>query len=135
MQNKNDERILKMRETVATKKKELELLAKPSYETNLSLVIQGERYNLNVASKAVLLSLLMDLVIMKVASEREELLKDFELSGFKIEQWIADIKTKLKMLDKRTKEQELKVLEDKLLTMLSEDKKIDLELDELEKMI
>lgn len=135
MQNKNDERILKMRETVATKKKELELLVKPSYETNLSLVIQGERYNLNVASKAVLLSLLMNLVIMKVASEKDELLKDFELSGFKLEQWIADIKTKLKMLDKRTKEQELKVLEDKLLTMLSEDKKIDLELDELEKMI
>ena len=110
MQNKNDERILKMRETVALKKKELELMAKPSYETNLSLVINGDRYNLNVASKEILLSLLMDLTIMKMASGKEELLKDLELNGFKLEQWMSDIKTKLNLTDKKVKERELKVL-------------------------
>ena len=56
---------------------------------------------------------------------------NLEIAGYNIEEWIADIKSKIEIFEYKKKESELKVLEAKLDKMLSDEKKTELELDEI----
>jgi len=57
------------------------------------------------------------------------------ISGYIIDEWMTDIKCKLENLNQRTKQNKLKQLESKLTKMLSEEKKTELEIDEIEKLL
>ena len=54
-----------------------------------------------------------------------------EISGCNIAEWITDIKCKIEIFEYKRKEAELKALEAKLDKMLSDEKKTELELDEI----
>ena len=54
-----------------------------------------------------------------------------EISGYNIEEWITDIKCKIEIFEYKKKEAELKALEVKLDKMLSNEKRTELELDEI----
>lgn len=53
------------------------------------------------------------------------------ISGYNISEWITDIKCKIEIFEYKQKEADLKALEAKLDKMLSDEKKTELELDEI----
>ena len=60
---------------------------------------------------------------------------DYDISGFKATDWITDLKAKLDDIKKKEEEKKLKLMEDKLTQLLSEDKKTELEIEELANML
>lgn len=129
--SKNDDRILELKKQVDNKKKEI---AKKNVkfvpETNLIIEINGQKTNINVLSEKDLESLLVILNMYRMSAVDLEL-KDFEISGYKVDQWINDVKAKINMKTLKREETELKELESKLDKLLSDDKKTELELDSI----
>ena len=56
---------------------------------------------------------------------------DLVISGYGVNEWLADISGKLSVITDKKKRDELKALESKLDKMLSDEKKTELELDEI----
>lgn len=129
--NKNDDRILELKKQVENKKKEI---AKKNVkfvpETNLVIEINGIKTNINVLNKKDLESLLVILNMYRMSAVDLEM-KDFEISGYKVDQWMNDVKAKINMKTLKREETELKELEFKLDKLLSDDKKTELELDSI----
>lgn len=129
--SKNDDRILELKKQVENKKKEI---AKKNVkfvpETNLIIEINGQKTNINVLSEKDLNSLLVILNMYRMSSADLEM-NDFEISGYKVDQWINDVKAKINMKTLKREETELKELESKLDKLLSDDKKTELELDSI----
>ena len=129
--SKNDDRILELKKQVENKKKEI---AKKNVkfvpETNLIIEINGQKTNINVLSENDLKSLLVILNMYRMSAVDLEM-KDFEISGYKVDQWMNDVKEKINMKTFKNEEAELKRLEEKLDKLLSEDKKTELELDSI----
>ena len=129
--NKKDDRILELKKQVENKKKEI---AKKNVkfvpETNLVIEINGIKTNINVLNEKDLESLLVILNMYHMSAVDLEM-KDFEISGYKVDQWMNDVKAKINMKTLKNEEAELKRLEEKLDKLLSEDKKTELELDSI----
>ena len=129
--SKNDDRILELKKQVENKKKEI---AKKNVkfvpETNLVIEINGIKTNINVLNEKDLKSLLVILNMYRM-SAIDLKMNDFEISGYKVDQWMNDVKSKINMKTLKNEEAELKRLEEKLDKLLSEDKKTELELDSI----
>lgn len=129
--SKNDDRILELKKQVENKKKKM---AKKNIkfvpETNLIIEINGQKMNINVLSEKDLKSLLVILNMYRMSAADLEM-NDFEISGYKVGQWINDVKAKINMKTLKREETELKELEFKLDKLLSDDKKTELELDSI----
>ena len=65
------------------------------------------------------------------AMAAEKLKEEFVISGYDVNAWLADISGKLAVITDKKKRDELKTLETKLDKMLSDEKKTELELDEI----
>lgn len=129
--SKNDDRILELKKQIESKKKAIaEKKIRFAPETNCIIDMDGTTFNLNVCSSDTLM-----LLLVKLNSYRISLidlgLSDFEISGYSVNTWIKDIKAKLDTLNLKKEESDLKTLESKLDKLLSEDKKTELELDEI----
>lgn len=129
--SKNDDRILELKKQVENKKKEI---AKKNVkfvpETNLIIEINGQKTNINVLSEKDLKSLLVILNMYRMSSADLEM-NDFEISGYKVDKWMNDVRAKINMKTLKREETELKELESKLDKLLSDDKKTELELDSI----
>lgn len=134
MASKNDKRILELREKIAAKKEELGKSERFSPITNCSLEIDGVRYNINTLNKYQLTTLLVKVNSYLISAKDLEL-EAFPLSGFPITAWIADIKSKLAVINQKEEEKKLKVMEAKLEQLLSQEKKVELELDDIESFL
>lgn len=133
MNNKNDIKILNLKEQINTKREKLKRISRFNPITNCSIEINGVRYNINALNKQQLTDLMIDVNIKLMSVKNLEI--EYLLCGYKLEEWLGDIKSKLEVLSKRDEESKLKVLEDKLNKLLSEEKKVELELDEIENML
>lgn len=125
---------------VEEKKAEVERIKNPVYKTNLSasnpLIGDGAvRINLNVASEEALLSLLYSFEFLieknKTIPAKYGIGGITEWNGFKLEEWRDDIVLKIKQKNSQKQIKELKEMESKLNSLMSEDKKKDLELEAL----
>lgn len=129
--SKNDDRILELKKQVENKKKEI---AKKNVkfvpETNLIIEINGQKTNINILSEKDLKSLLVILNMYRMSSANLEM-NDFEISGYKVDKWMNDVRAKINMKTLKREETELKELESKLDKLLSDDKKTELELDSI----
>lgn len=129
--NKNDNRILELKKQIEFKKKAIaEKKIRFAPETNCIIDIDGTTLNLNVCSSDTLMLLLVKLNSYRM-SAIDLGMADFEISGYSVNTWIKDIKAKLDTLNLKKEESDLKTLESKLDKLLSEDKKTELELDEI----
>lgn len=125
---------------VEEKKKQIEKIKNPVFKTNLSFPMEmfgnGNRINLNVVPDETLFSLLvhLDSLIHKSygAYEVEFPSKWF---GFKLEDWRDDILLMIKKKHSQTQVSELRAIETKLNSLISEDKKKDIELQNLSKLL
>ncbi len=133
--NKNDDRILELKKQIETKKK---VIANKDTrflpETNCVLNLNGVTSNLNVCGKEELNFLLIKLNIYLMSAENLGM-SDFEISGYNVTVWIKDIKNKLKVLNLKKEEADLKRMENKLDKLLSDDKKTELEIDEIAELL
>lgn len=92
--------------------------------------MDGMTINFNVCSDDALLLLLIRLNSYLI-SAKDLNMTDFEISGYSVTAWIKDIKSKLEVSSLKKEESDLKKMESKLDKLLSDDKKTELEIDEI----
>ena len=103
--------------------------------TNCVIDLKGIKYNINVINnRDALILLLLELNALLMSAEKLEM-KDIAISGFCVEQWIADVKSRLNVIEYKNEENNLKQMEGKLDTLLSNEKRTELEIEEIAKML
>ncbi|MEB9013988.1 hypothetical protein P4H82_27855 [Bacillus cereus] len=132
MTNSNDAVVLQLQGKVEEKKKKLAALKalRRNSVTKCILEWEGKNINFNVAGKDELTLLLVKIHTLFVAAD-DLLLEDFgdtKVQGHTLDEWVQDIKGKIKEKDILNEEQQVKAIEKKLDTMLSTEKKTELEL-------
>jgi hypothetical protein len=128
---------------VAEKKQQIEKIRNPVFKTNLSFSMEvfgsSNRINLNVASEETLFSLLVYLESMidrvNVLAGKHGVTYSQQFNGFKLTDWYDDIVLKIKQKQSQTQVAELKSIETKLNSLISEDKKKDIELENLKNLL
>ena len=133
--SKNDDRILELKSQIELKKKELsKKKVKFSPETNCILELDSEKYNLNVCADEVLINLLIKLNMYLMSANNLGITPP-NFSGYSIDLWMTDIKSKLVVSELRKEEVSLRAMESKLDKLLSDDKKTELEIDEIASLL
>lgn len=127
--SKNDERVLQLKKIIDEKKSELKAVKRFAPLTNCVLSLDNQNYNLNVLQLDDLKLLLVKLNMYLMSAK--DLGIALEISGYNIAEWMVDVKSKMEIFEYKKKESELKTLEAKLDKMLSDEKKTELELDEI----
>ncbi|MFC8686054.1 hypothetical protein [Brevibacillus porteri] len=135
MPSNNDNKILELKKQIEEKKKKLNKSQKFTPVTNCSIEMDGVRFNINVLQKEQLINLLVKLKANAIAAEKLDLLNDYMISGYSVTDWIDDLKARFDYLSRKEEEQKLKTMEAKLNQLLSNDKKVELEIDEIEAML
>lgn len=130
MATKNDERVLQLKEIIDKKRAELKAVNRFVPVTNCVLDLDNQKYNLNVLQLNDLKLLLVKLNMYFMSAKNLGII-ELELSGYNVAEWMTDIKSKIEIFEHKAKEAELKALEAKLDKMLSDEKKTELELDEI----
>lgn len=133
--SKNDDRILELKKQIEKKKEDIaDRKVRFSPETNCILDFGNERYNLNVTTDDVLTLLVIKLNMYNMSADNLEMPHPM-ISGYTTDLWIQDIKNKLAVSGVKREENELKKMEAKLTKLLSDDKKTELEIDEIASLL
>lgn len=138
----NDERILKLLEQIKLKEEKIEKYKKFEPKTNCMLILDKETLNINTLDKYSL-----KLLACKIASLHngesylfQSGLFDLEtelttINGFELKVWLIDISNKLKSIEIKEEKLKLNQMKSKLENMVSDDKKVEMELDLFENML
>jgi hypothetical protein len=135
MSNSNDQRILTLKKQIEEKKDKLGKSTRFSPVTNCSIELDGVRHNIQVLNKEQLIMLMVKLNSYLMSAEVLEVLEDFNISGYHASDWISDIQSKIEVISRKDEEKQLKAMEDKLLKLLSDGKKVELEINEIESLL
>lgn len=135
MANTNDKRILELRKQIKAKKEKIGKIGRFTAVTNCSLEIDGVRFNLNVLNKEQLLQLLVKLNAYYMSADKLQISAVVTYSGYTLDEWITDISSKLDIIGKKEEEKKLSVMEAKLEKLLSDEKQVELEIDEIESLL
>lgn len=135
MSDVNDEKIMTLKSQILEKKAKLKKAKKFSPITNCSIEIDAVRHNLNVLTKDQLIMILVKLNALRLSAIDLDLLDECNISGYNIEGWITDIKSKLDFVSIKIEENKLQDLENKLHILLSSDKRVELEIDSIESLL
>lgn len=134
MAQKNDERIMQLKQRIEDKKKNLANKSDRFVpKTNCLLVIDRVTYNLHIDSSELLL-----IKVNTMAMSAKDLGIDpseFIISGYSLADWIDDIKSYLKVQQYKDEKKNLEKLEKQLNSLLSDDKKTEIEIDNIESML
>lgn len=130
MGNKNDSKIMELKESIQSAKKGIKA-KKFQPTTNCLLGLNGTTYNLHVCSEDELKMLLITLHSYEMSAE-DLGIEVPDMQGYKIDDWIQDIKDKLEVISIQSKKSELNKTEKQLDKLLSEDKRTELEISNLE---
>jgi len=133
--NKNDDTILALKKRIEEKKAEIGSIKRFAPKTSCSITLDGVKYNLHVLSKHELGYVLCKLRALQLAGREYGLPFNLEISGFLIDDWIDDIREKLIAMDQRDKAAQLQGMEKTLDDLLSSDKKTELQIEEIAKLL
>ena len=133
--NDNDTMILNLKKQVEDKTKLLKNNERFSPKTNCSLSLDNDRHNLNVIDKPTILLLLAKLQSLRTSLNT--ILPDEKLviSGYDVDLWIEDLKSRFNTLNRKLEEERLLVLKQKLHSLLTSDTKVELEIEDLKSQI
>jgi hypothetical protein len=132
---KNDAKILELKKQIEAKK--IDLAARKvrfAPETNCVLDLDNNKYNLNVLDDGTLMFLMLKLNLYNMSADNLKI-PHLTISGCSVDLWIKDIKSKLAVTGMKREEADLKKMELKLDQLLSEEKKTELELDEIASLL
>ena len=136
MATKNDERIIELKKIIEKKREELNnMYSRFSPKTNCILQLDGETYNLNVSTQNLAYLLIKINALIKSAESLNMSAEEVTISGFSLADWFDDIKSKKDSIDYRDKKRELATIENKLNSLLSDDKLTELQIDSLEALL
>lgn len=134
MAQKNDERIMQLKQQIETKRKELANQSdRFTPVTNCLLVIDKVTYNLHVESSELLL-----IKVNMMAMSARDLGLDISkviISGYSLADWLDDIKNYMKVQSYKDEKRKLNQLEKQLDALLSDDKRTELEIDNIAAML
>lgn len=139
---KNDTRIMNLKADIQ-KRKETLTLSPVTFrpETNCILKLDGKNINLHTCDEEKLLSLAIDLncKLISAASLPAPFIPETDpgkimINGFSIKSWMSDIYNLMQSAKYEKELRKLNGLERELSTLLSEDVKTGLRLDEIEKL-
>lgn len=133
--SKNDDKVLQLKQQIEEKKRVLSNIKKFTAVTNCSINFEGAQININTLQKDGLVQLYVKLNALQLSAIDLGLLDDFYISGYNISEWVEDVKNKLEALTVKQEESKLKQMETRLTQLLSEDKKVELELEEIIKSL
>lgn len=130
MVQKNDERIMQLKQKIEDKRNELaEHSSRFVPITNCLLILDKITYNLHLESSEMLL-----IKLNMIAMSAKDLNIDTSqliISGYSLNDWITDVKHNLEVQKYKREKNDLNALEKKLTALLSEDKQTELEIDKL----
>lgn len=130
MAQKNDERIMQLKQQIEKKRNELaEHNGRFVPITNCLLVLDKVTYNLHVESSEMLL-IKLNMIAMSAKDLGIDTSKII-ISGYSLNDWIEDVKSNLEVQRYKKEKNDLNALEKKLTSLLSEDKQTELEIDKL----
>ena len=130
----NDEKILKLKEQIAQKKKQLDKSKRFVPITNCSIELDGVRSNIQVLTKDQLVFLLVKLNGYIMSAKALEI-SDFSIGGYRVDEWMSDIQLRIDILNRKDDENKLKDMESKLDRLLSNEKMTELEINEIEDLL
>lgn len=135
MATKNDEKILTLKDQIA-KKREI-LAKKPTFApiTNCNIELLGTRCNLHAANREALVLMMCTLQNLQCMAETNHVEDYLIISGYPAKDWITDIKSRLQVMQYNEDAKALNQLERRLDSMLSDDKKTELELDSIAELL
>lgn len=133
--SKNDDRIMLLKKQIEEKKVAL-MAAKSNepYKTTCVIDLGGNKINIHVLKTDELAMLLVKLNAYRMSAENLGM-QLFAISGYDVNMWMDDVKKRIAMLKSKETERELKAAEEKLNALLSEDKKTELEIDNIEALL
>jgi len=139
MTSTTDKQVLDLINLAKTKKSEIAKAEKPDWKTNCSFGYNPEssqRTNIQtVADVEVLISILAFLLIQKDGHENASVLLDvpskFKWMGFTLEDWQADLKSRVNKIQISKKRKELDALEERLNKLISPELRTKIELEEI----
>ena len=131
----NDDKILALKQQIQDKKQKIRSAEKFVPLTNCSLELYGVRYNIRTLNEENAFLLLSRLYSCKVAATNLNIPKDIKISGYQIEEWIKDLQSYINQQIRKKEEQKLRSLESKLELLLSQEKKTELEINEIESLL
>ncbi len=132
----NDEKILKLQEQIEKAEEEALALKKASYITNCIIVIDSEKYNLHVLDEEALTMLLIKINGYKLSAQDLKLdLDEIRFGKYKLVEWMEDVQTRIKIEKNNKYLKELKEAKETLNSLLSKDKKTEMKLAEIEKLL
>lgn len=131
----NDTRILELKKKIEEKKEKVGKTVKFSPVTNCSLELHGIRYNIHAMTKEQLISVMSMLQSYAMASKTLNVNEAFTIGGYHVSDWIEDLKSKYEFVSRTDELKSLKVMEEKLVKLLSEGKKVELELDDIASLL
>lgn len=130
MAQKNDERIMQLKQQIEKKRNELaEHNNRFVPITNCLLVLDKVTYNLHVEASEMLL-IKLNMIAMSAKDLNIDTSK-LIISGYSLDNWIEDVKSNLEVQRYKKEKSDLNALEKKLTALLSEDKQTELEIDKL----
>lgn len=135
MTNTNDNKIMMLKKQIEEKKVKLSKTQKFSPITNCSLELDGVRFNIQVLTKDQLVHLLTKLFSYAEAATKLGIIDQYNISGYHVSEWIGDLESRLEFMGRKDEEQKLKQMETTLDRLLSEDKKVELQLSEIEALL
>lgn len=133
MSKVHDAKIIELKKQIEEKKEKLKDVKRFSPITKCIINLEGKAQNLNVLKKEELILLLVKLNVFKKSAD--ELGYPLTIDGYLVQEWMEDIQSKLKLMEYKEEEQKLNALNKKLTTLLSEDKKVELVLEEIEGLL
>ncbi|MFS0905660.1 hypothetical protein AB3N02_21690 [Priestia aryabhattai] len=131
----NDERILELKKQIEAKKEKLGKVSRFIPVTNCSIEFDGKRHNLHALQHEDLISLLVKLNMHLISAKGLGLEETYKISNYLVSEWMVDINARIDILSKKDEERKLKLMENKLVELLSEKKKVELEIDEIESLL
>lgn len=130
---KNDEKILELKKQIEKKKESLKKSKRFNPVTNCIIELDAQKQNIQAMNSNDLIFLAAKLNSYYVSALDLEL--ELKLSGYNVKEWIDDILAKISTLNVKNEEKQLKAMEDKLTKLLSNDKKVELEINEIESLL
>lgn len=135
MGNANDAKIMELKEKIAEKKKAIKKASKRFQPiTNCLIGIDGVTQNIQVCTADELTLLMIKLNSWKM-SANDLFVEVPKIQGFDIDDWISDIEVRLDNINVVKQKKELEAAEKQLDKLLSEDKKTELAISEIEKLL
>lgn len=131
MTTKNDELILQLKKQIDEKKKSLKATERFQPITNCSIELDGIRSNIQVLTKEQLISLLVKLNSYRKSADELGMLNEYSIGGYSVDDWISDVKSKYLNLNRKEEQENLRQKELRLTQLLSGEKKVELELEEI----